>query len=296
MLNSNMTLKDLFKFQNLNKTNNKLTCQCGSTFQRTFFAKHLTTKKHQFYLEREQQQQQKRMEAEQKKQQSRPRTRNLDKCMKVEKTCLQYFETRIGENVTFPHIGTYKVKDILPKKGKADTALLLEDPKTGKEKTCGIQTKTGKSFNVENWMNPTKFPYIREVRERWKSPETMEILGARLQKYRKQHARAKLVQLGLNIRNQDGGFGEVTDFQQKRDYILGKQFQYDLFFYDSERGEGDEFEVEELVLVDDAFIEKKKLYYDVRPIYTSSGNTQKKTPDIFEGEYQSQLDSINQKK
>ncbi len=218
------------------------------------------------------------------------------KWQKVEKECLQYYKSRIGETVSFQVAGMYKqykIKKILPKKGKADTALLLEDPVTGEEVTCGIQTKMGKRYRFTNWVNPIKFPHIQEVRERWKNPETMEILRRRLRKYRKNEPHAQLNKLGLTINNTNRKFGEVTDFRHKKMYILGIDFHYDFFFYDRGRNVADPFDPSRLEWVDDTFINNERMYYGVRSIYSMSGKTNNRMPDIFEGEYQPYLDSIH---
>lgn len=269
----------IFGLKQLNRLSGKVICEYNSIVQLKSYQKH-----HVFLQNKE-------------KHEIKPdiviRTRNLNKCMTVEKSCLQYFQNKIGQTCFFPKYGSFTIIQILPKKGKADTALLIEDIITKKQLTCGIQTKTGDTFNIENWMHPNKFPYIRMVREQWKDIKYVMIFRDRLLKYRKRHLHANLNKLGLNICNQDKGFGEVMCFQDKQDHILGKNFRYDIFYYDSSRTERDFFTIRKLILVDKTFIQNTKMYYDVRPIYNTSGNTQKNLPDIFEGEYQEQLKYIN---
>lgn len=212
--------------------------------------------------------------------------RNLGNCMKVEKMCFQFFETRIGQFCHFPNIGDCIVLKMLPKKGKADTAILLQHMKTKQVFRCGIQTKMGDTFRYENWMNPEKHSEIREIRELWKTPTYTQLFIDRLEKYRKRHPRSKIIKFGLCISNKDTGFGEVTNIEHKKKYILGKKEErYDVFYYDNRRSMEDVFSPKQLILVDENMIRNKPMFYEVRPIYTSSGKTNLKMPDIFEGNY-----------
>lgn len=221
--------------------------------------------------------------------------RNLAKCMMVEKKCFNYFVKWMGGLFFFPNIGLVRALNMLPKKGKADTAISVKHFVNDRIATIGIQTKMGLYYRLENWIRPSKHPHIRNRREEWRNTETLSVLSERLRKYRNRRgcAHSKILKVSLCISNVDRGFGEVVDLDEKKLYVIGQvEDRYDFFYMDS-RDIDTDFQPSCLEFVNDEFVSEMKLYYDLRPVYTSSGTTNLTMPDVFEGTFQEEVDIIN---
>jgi len=211
------------------------------------------------------------------------KTRNHNKCNATEKSVRDYYENKKDDIIELPGIGECKYLQTLGKKNKSDMLFKIEID-TNKKLIIGIQTKQTDARYVENWIHPKKFNYIdniRNIRNNWLSDNTFLKLCNYLETYRKKQPCAKLNKLSLCISFYDEDFGEVEDFDEKKRYICGETPEFDYFYYNIQTP-GTDFNPNDLKLVDDDFIKNKKLYYHIRPIYSTSGKTQLNQPDIFE--------------
>lgn len=226
----------------------------------------------------------------------RRRKRNIQ-AYKSEKKMMQYYENKY-DNVR-------QVNNRLFIKDK-ETKEIVDNPKPKADWMLGdkrIQYKKSKSVFIHNWTRNTHLEYIKRVHKKDLKNDLVKMVLSQKEKIlhklrsKKKKSKRTLKKLCINVKivENDGKIDEnlkIKDLQTKKIFIHWDKNEKNNFYY--LYGE----DRDNLIHMTDSVINKTKVIYVVREIYSDSGKTNLGMQNIFENdkEINDMIKEINERK